>query len=106
MRDMLILTVLGFMPTELTHHREEGFVFSEAPVEDILVGRYDELDPDCVNLLKNSIDRMPWRLYIHQPYTVSNSLPPPWNIRHSLTFPLPSRGSRGRRAFWGTLLTP
>ncbi|KAK1227945.1 hypothetical protein PQX77_009047 [Marasmius sp. AFHP31] len=64
-----IVSFYCFMPTELTHHREEGFTFAEAPVKDILVGRYDELDPDCVNLLKNSIDRMPWRLYIHQPYT-------------------------------------
>lgn len=58
------------MPTELTSHREEGFVFKEAPISDILVGKYDELDPDCVNLIKHSIDRMPWRLYVHQPYEV------------------------------------
>ncbi|ESK93765.1 salicylate hydroxylase [Moniliophthora roreri MCA 2997] len=57
-----------FMPTELTKHHEEGFVFEEVPVSDIITGKYDELDPDCQNLLKNSIDRMPWRLYVHQPY--------------------------------------
>lgn len=39
-------------------------------MSDILKGRYDTLDPDCVALLKNSIERMPWRLYIHQPYEV------------------------------------
>lgn len=60
----------GFMPTELTKHFEEGFVFEEVPVGDILAGRYDTLDPDCVNLIKNSVDRMPWRLYVHQPYSV------------------------------------
>jgi salicylate hydroxylase len=56
------------MPTELTKHREEGFTFKEVPVEDMLQGRYNDLDADCVNLLKNSIERMPWRLYVHQPY--------------------------------------
>ena len=60
----------GFMPTELTNHREEGFAFQEAPVSDILQGRYSDLDPECAALLKNSKERMPWRLYIHQPYTV------------------------------------
>ncbi|KAF7354941.1 Salicylate hydroxylase [Mycena sanguinolenta] len=58
-----------FMPTELTSHHEEGFVFKEVPVTDILQGRYDTLDPDCVALLKHSIERMPWRLYVHQPYS-------------------------------------
>jgi salicylate hydroxylase len=62
------------MPTELTNHREEGFTFQEAPVSDILQGRYSDLDPECVALLKNSKERMPWRLYVHQPYTVS--IPP------------------------------
>jgi len=61
------------MPTELTRHHEEGFVFEEVPVSDILAGRYSELDSDCVSLLKNSIDRMPWRLYTHRPYSVRQS---------------------------------
>ncbi|KAJ3992256.1 salicylate hydroxylase [Lentinula boryana] len=52
----------------LTKHHEEGFVFEEVPVSDVIAGKYDELDPDCLNLLKNSVDRMPWRLYVHQPY--------------------------------------
>lgn len=60
----------GFMPTELTEHHQEGFTFAEAPVADILKGKYDELDPDAVALIKNSIERMPWRLYVHQPYEV------------------------------------
>lgn len=63
----------------MTKHHEEGFVFEEAPIEDILIGRYDELDPDCVALLKHSVDRMPWRLYKHEPYPVRShfsSLPP------------------------------
>lgn len=58
------------MPTELTKHHEEGFTFKEVPVQDILQGRYDELDPNCSALLKNSVDRLPWRLYVHQPYEV------------------------------------
>ncbi|KAG7445926.1 salicylate hydroxylase [Guyanagaster necrorhizus] len=63
-----IVSFYCFMPTEMTKHFEEGFLFEEAPIEDILIGRYDELDPDCVALLKHSIDRMPWRLYKHEPY--------------------------------------
>lgn len=59
---------LGFMPSELTKHHQEGFEFKEVPVEEILQGNYNELDPDCANLLRHSFDRMPWRLYVHQPY--------------------------------------
>lgn len=56
------------MPSELTNHHEEGFEFKEVPVEEMLQGDYGQLDPDCANLLRNSYDRMPWRLYVHQPY--------------------------------------
>ncbi|KAF9648442.1 FAD/NAD(P)-binding domain-containing protein [Thelephora ganbajun] len=63
-----IVSFYCFMPSELTKHHQEGFEFKEVPAEEILQGDYQELDPDCVNLLKNSIERMPWRLYIHQPY--------------------------------------
>lgn len=63
-----IISFYCFMPTEMTKHHEEGFVFEETPIEDILIGRYNELDPDCVALLKHSVDRMPWRLYKHEPY--------------------------------------
>ncbi|KAK0467871.1 salicylate hydroxylase [Desarmillaria tabescens] len=63
-----IISFYCFMPTEMTKHHEEGFVFAEAPIEDILIGRYDELDPDCIALLKHSVDRVPWRLYKHEPY--------------------------------------
>jgi salicylate hydroxylase len=59
------------MPTELTNHTREGFQFAEVPVSDILAGQYAQLDPLCVKLIENSVDRMPWRLYIHQPYSVS-----------------------------------
>jgi len=62
------LLFLGFMPSELTKHHLEGFEFKEVPVEEILQESYKELDPDCANLLRHSIDRMPWRLYVHQPY--------------------------------------
>ena len=58
----------GFMPSELTNHHQEGFEFKEVPVEEILQGNYNQLDPDCLNLLRRSVDRMPWRLYVHQPY--------------------------------------
>lgn len=56
------------MPTELTNHTQEGFRFAEVPVSDIMAGRYDRLDPKCADLIRNSVDRMPWRLYVHQPY--------------------------------------
>ena len=58
----------GFMPSELTKHHKEGFEFKEVPVEEILQGNYNELDPDCTNVIRHSNDRMPWRLYVHQPY--------------------------------------
>jgi hypothetical protein len=67
----LLICRTGFMPTELTNHREEGFTFKECPVSDITQGRYSDLDPECLALIENSKDRMPWRLYVHQPYTVS-----------------------------------
>ncbi|KAH6915217.1 salicylate hydroxylase [Coprinopsis sp. MPI-PUGE-AT-0042] len=64
-----IVSFYCFMPTELTNHREEGFAFKECPVSDITQGRYSDLDPECLALIENSKDRMPWRLYVHQPYT-------------------------------------
>lgn len=90
-----VISFYCFLPTEMTNHTEEGFSFSEVsrfeatvewsvktltfiflsltlsqvPVSDILKGDYSSLDPSCVDLLKNSVDRMPWRLYDHQPYS-------------------------------------
>jgi len=63
-----IVSLYCFMPSESTNHHREGFKFEEVPVEEILRGNFDELDPDCANLLKNSVDRMPWRMYVHEPY--------------------------------------
>lgn len=63
-----IVSFYCFMPTELTNHTQEGFQFAEVPVSDMMAGLYSRLDPKCQELLKNSIDRMPWRLYVHQPY--------------------------------------
>ncbi|ESK95171.1 salicylate [Moniliophthora roreri MCA 2997] len=59
-----------FMPTEYAlQHVSEGFQFKEVPVEEIIVGAYkDCLHEDAKELLKNSIERMPWRLYLHKPY--------------------------------------
>ncbi|KAK4687379.1 N-acetylated-alpha-linked acidic dipeptidase, partial [Tremellales sp. Uapishka_1] len=56
------------MPTEMTNHTAEGFVFAQVPVEEMMPGDYDRLDPRCRALLLNSVERKPWRLYIHQPY--------------------------------------
>ena len=72
-----IVSFYCFMPTELTSHHEEGFVFKEVPPEDILAGRYDKLDPKCRALIQNSVERKPWRLYVHQPYSVRSQLPAP-----------------------------
>jgi hypothetical protein len=58
----------GFMPAELTNHHREEFKFEEVPVEEVLQGNYSDLDPDCASLIKHCVDRMPWRLYVHQPY--------------------------------------
>jgi len=56
------------MPTESSNHTEEGFVFDEVPVSNITAGHYHRLDKDCLALIINSVERKPWRLYVHQPY--------------------------------------
>jgi len=56
------------MPTELSNHTEEGFVWDEVPSSSITVGYYDRLAKDAYELVKNSVERKPWRLYVHQPY--------------------------------------
>ena len=58
----------GFLPSELTDHHCDGFEFKEVSVDKILQGNYEKLGPDCANLIKHSVDRMPWRFNIHQPY--------------------------------------
>ena len=62
------------MPTEYAEqHTSEGFTFKEVDVDEILVGAYaDKLEKNVVDLLKNSIDRMPWRLYVHDEYPVGH----------------------------------
>ncbi|PWY96905.1 FAD/NAD(P)-binding domain-containing protein [Testicularia cyperi] len=64
-----IVSFYCFMPTELTKHHEEGFVFKEVPPEEILAGDYSRLDPLCRTLIANSVERKPWRLYVHAPYS-------------------------------------
>ncbi|TFK95885.1 hypothetical protein BDV98DRAFT_491496, partial [Pterulicium gracile] len=63
-----VISFYCFMPTELTSHRGSSFEFKEASVSDILVGCFEDLEPGCKDLIKHSINRMPWRLYVHQPY--------------------------------------
>ncbi|KAL1658529.1 hypothetical protein GGF50DRAFT_108483 [Schizophyllum commune] len=65
-----IVSFYCFMPTEYAEqHTSEGFTFKEVDVDEILVGAYaDKLEKNVVDLLKNSIDRMPWRLYVHDEY--------------------------------------
>ena len=64
-----IVSFYLFMPTQLTNHQEEGFVFAEAPVDEILVGAYKDLDERCRTLIEHSVERKPWRLYMHDPYS-------------------------------------
>ncbi|SOV03712.1 related to salicylate 1-monooxygenase [Ustilago sp. UG-2017a] len=64
-----IVSFYCFMPTQLTKHRSEGFVFEQVAPEEILAGDYCKLDPLCVKLIQNSVERKPWRLYVHQPYS-------------------------------------
>ncbi|KAF9788258.1 salicylate hydroxylase [Thelephora terrestris] len=63
-----VVAIYCFMPAELTNHHREEFKFEEVPVEEVLQGNYSDLDPDCASLIKHCVDRMPWRLYVHQPY--------------------------------------
>lgn len=63
-----VVSFYCFMPTEMTNHTQEGFVFAEVPVSDIMAGDYNRLDPTAQKLIEHSIERMPWRLYVHQPY--------------------------------------
>ncbi|KAL8293242.1 hypothetical protein RQP46_000936 [Phenoliferia psychrophenolica] len=45
-----------------------GFIVKEASIEE-MCSYFPELDPKAMALLENSIERMPWRLWIHQPYS-------------------------------------
>ena len=62
------LSFYCFLPAELSSHHKEGFQVAEVSHEELL-GYYPHLDPTVKMLLANSIDRMPWRLWIHQPYS-------------------------------------
>jgi len=56
------------MPSELMKRHLEGFKFKEVLVGETLQENYNKLDTDCANLLRHSIDCMPWRLYVHWLY--------------------------------------
>jgi salicylate hydroxylase len=62
-----ILSFYLFMPQELSPQRSEGFRFEEVPVEELTIP-YHDLDKRVVDLIANSFDRMPWRLYLHKEY--------------------------------------
>lgn len=64
-----IVSFYCFMPTELTSHHEEGFVFDQVDPSEILAGRYDQLDENVRTLIANSVERKPWRLFLHEPYS-------------------------------------
>ncbi|KAF9652566.1 salicylate hydroxylase [Thelephora ganbajun] len=63
-----IVAFYCFLPSEDTNHHTEAFEFKEVSPEEILQGSFKELDPGCVDFLKNSFERMPWRMYLHEPY--------------------------------------
>jgi len=65
-----LISFYCFMPTHLSPHRKEGFRFESPPHSELLDPYNDvKLDPYVMKMLEHSIDLMPWRLYIHQPYT-------------------------------------
>jgi len=68
MRDNTFLSFYCFLPAELSAHHKEGFIVEEVSHEELL-SYYPHLDPKVKQLLANSVDRMPWRLWIHQPYS-------------------------------------
>ncbi|KAF9647415.1 salicylate hydroxylase [Thelephora ganbajun] len=63
-----IVAFYCFLPSEETNHHTEAFEFKEVSPEEILQGSFKELDSGCVDFLKNSFERMPWRMYLHEPY--------------------------------------
>ncbi|KAM0752962.1 FAD/NAD-P-binding domain-containing protein [Meredithblackwellia eburnea MCA 4105] len=66
--DGKLLSFYNFFPAGLSDHHTEGFVVKEATQDELCEPFKDTLDPKVLALLQNSIDRMPWRLWIHQPY--------------------------------------
>lgn len=64
-----ILSFYVFMPHHMSPQRKESYRYSEVPVEEITAPFKGQLDDRVVALLEHSFDRMPWRLYIHEPYT-------------------------------------
>ena len=97
--NLQIVSFYCFMPTEYAEqHTSEGFTFKEVDVDEILVGAYaDKLEKNVVDLLKHSIDRMPWRLYVHDEYPVGR---PHANRKELLTDQPESTGPRASRRCW------
>ena len=52
--------------SELSTTSKEGFNVSDIPLPTLLLP-FTQLDPDCLRMLRSSIDRKPWRLYEHTP---------------------------------------
>ncbi|KDN41326.1 hypothetical protein K437DRAFT_291401 [Tilletiaria anomala UBC 951] len=64
-----VISLYLFMPSELTNHHAEGFSWADATVEECIPGLYSQLDPRCRQLIQHTIERKPWGLYIHEPYS-------------------------------------
>jgi len=55
-----------FFPTHLSAHAGEGW--SHSLSREDLLAPFGSLDPQLLQLFKNSEDIKPWRLFVHQPY--------------------------------------
>jgi salicylate hydroxylase len=53
----------------MSPQRKDTYRNAEVPVDEITAPFKGKLDDRVVQLLEHSFDRMPWRLYIHDPYT-------------------------------------
>jgi len=56
-----------FFPTAIAKNPGEGWTHS-IPVEELLEPFEGILDPNLVDIFRNSTDIKPWRLFVHQPY--------------------------------------
>ncbi|ORY25836.1 hypothetical protein BCR39DRAFT_485094 [Naematelia encephala] len=63
-----VISFYTFFPAELARTKKEGFVVDDISIEE-LTAPFGQLDPDCLLALKHSVDRKPWRLYVHAPLT-------------------------------------
>ena len=49
--------------------RKEGYRNAEVPVEELTAPFKGILDDRLISLIDHSFDRMPWQMYVHEPYS-------------------------------------